>query len=107
MTLMSLFRSGSALRAGMARSAILCSVIVLTCVLPAASPCLAADKAAAVAQQMAGGVNILGYDGIWGGGVDAPFKRRYFKMILATPDSITCGSICPRLNIWTAETILI
>ena len=81
MTLMSLFRSGSALLAGMARSAILCSVIVLTCVLPAASPCLAADKAAAVAQQMAGGVNILGYDGIWDGGVDAPFKQRYFKMI--------------------------
>jgi endoglucanase len=30
---------------------------------------------------MGGGVNILGYDGIWDGGVDAPFKQRYFKII--------------------------
>jgi endoglucanase len=67
--------------AGMTKSAILCSVIVFTCVLPAASPCRALDKAAATAQQMAGGVNILGYDGIWDGGVDAPFNQRYFKSI--------------------------
>lgn len=30
---------------------------------------------------MGRGVNVLGYDGIWEGGVDAPFKERYFKMI--------------------------
>ncbi|HLN37275.1 MAG TPA: glycoside hydrolase family 5 protein, partial [Xanthobacteraceae bacterium] len=55
--------------------------MVFACVLPAASPGAAQDKAAATAARMAGGVNILGYDGIWDGGVDAPFKQRYFKMI--------------------------
>src|SRR4029077_17732657 len=79
--LTSIIRSSNALFAGVARSAMLCSAIVLTCVLPATSPCAAQDKAAATAQQMAGGVNILGYDGIWDGGVDAPFKQRYFEMI--------------------------
>src|SRR4029077_15354896 len=77
----SIFRSSTAMLAGTARSAILCSAIVFTCVLPATSPCTAQDKAAATAQQMAAGVNIPGYDGIWDGGVDAPFKQRYFKMI--------------------------
>src|ERR1700689_875633 len=64
-----------------AKTAMLGAVIVFACILPAVSPCAAQDKAAAVARQMAGGVNILGYDGIWDGGVDAPFKQRYFKMI--------------------------
>jgi endoglucanase len=65
----------------MAKWAIPCAAAVLTGVLVTASPGAAQDKAAAMAKQMAGGVNILGYDGIWDGGVDAPFKRRYFKMI--------------------------
>jgi len=65
----------------MAQSAMLCSVMVFACALPAASPCAAQNKATATAQRMAEGVNILGYDGIWDGGVDAPFKQRYFKMI--------------------------
>jgi endoglucanase len=37
--------------------------------------------AIATATQLGSGVNILGYDGIWNGGVDAPFKQRYFRMI--------------------------
>ena len=64
-----------------AKTAMLCLVMVFACALPLASPCAAQDKAAAVARQMAGGVNILGYDGIWDGGIDAPFKQRYFRMI--------------------------
>lgn len=32
-------------------------------------------------RRMGRGVNILGYDGIWDGGVDAPFKQSYFKLI--------------------------
>ncbi|MGA2129714.1 MAG: cellulase family glycosylhydrolase [Xanthobacteraceae bacterium] len=34
-----------------------------------------------VARKLGGGVNILGYDGVWEGGVDAPFRQRYFKLI--------------------------
>jgi endoglucanase len=79
--LTSILRSCSAGIAGMAQSAMLCSVMVFACALPAASPCAAQNKATATAQRMAEGVNILGYDGIWDGGVDAPFKQRYFKMI--------------------------
>jgi endoglucanase len=77
----SILRSCSAMLAGMVKPAVLCAVMGFVCALPAASPCAAQDKAAATARQMAGGVNILGYDGIWDGGVDAPFKQRYFKMI--------------------------
>jgi len=77
----SLFRFGNAVIAGAARSATLCSAIAFMGVLPAISPCAAQDQAAITAQKMGGGVNILGYDGIWDGGIDAPFKQRYFKMI--------------------------
>jgi endoglucanase len=69
------------MRARVAGSAVLSAAIVFMCVLQPTSSRTAQDKAAAVAQQMAGGVNILGYDGIWDGGIDAPFKQRYFKMI--------------------------
>jgi endoglucanase len=33
------------------------------------------------ARQMGRGVNILGYDGIWEGGIDAPFREPYFRLI--------------------------
>jgi endoglucanase len=79
--LTSFFRRGYAMLADTAKSATLCAVVVLSGVLAATSSCTAQDKAAATAKQMGGGVNILGYDGIWDGGVDAPFKQRYFTMI--------------------------
>jgi endoglucanase len=62
-------------------STMLCAAIAFTCVLHTTSTRTAEDKAVVTARQMAGGVNILGYDGIWDGGIDAPFKQRYFKMI--------------------------
>jgi endoglucanase len=74
-------RSGSAMLAGIAKSTMVRAGMVLACALAAASPCTAQDGAFTTARQMAGGVNILGYDGIWDGGADAPFKQRYFKMI--------------------------
>jgi endoglucanase len=67
--------------ARVATSTILCAAIAFMCALHTTSTRTAQDKAVATAQQMAGGVNILGYDGIWDGGIDAPFKQRYFKMI--------------------------
>jgi endoglucanase len=33
------------------------------------------------ARRLGGGVNILGYDGVWDGGIDAPFRQRYFRLI--------------------------
>ena len=39
------------------------------------------DDAFARARKMGRGVNILGYDGIWEGKVNAPFKKEYFKLI--------------------------
>lgn len=39
-----------------------------------ASPGLAGDRAFDVVQKLGRGINILGYDGIWDGGVDAPFR---------------------------------
>jgi endoglucanase len=67
--------------AGTAKSAILNLAVIVLLALAAPSPCPAQDNAVATAKRMAAGVNILGYDGIWDGGVDAPFKQRYFKMI--------------------------
>lgn len=50
--------------------------------LTAASPASAQGSAAhETARRMGRGVNVLGYDGIWNGGVDAPFRERYFKML--------------------------
>ena len=80
-SLISIFRSGNTMLARVATSTILCAAIAVMCVLHTTSSRTAQDKAVATAQQMAGGVNILGYDGIWDGGIDAPFKQRYFKMI--------------------------
>lgn len=45
------------------------------------APCDAKDRAFDVVQKMGPGVNILGYDGIWDGGIDAPFKLKNFRMI--------------------------
>jgi endoglucanase len=48
-----------------------------------AGPAARAQWSAAheTARKMGRGVNILGYDGIWDGGVDAPFKDDYFRRI--------------------------
>ena len=40
-----------------------------------------AEEAFATAARMGRGINILGFDGIWDGGTDAPFKRAYFRLI--------------------------
>lgn len=46
-----------------------------------AAPTEAKDRAFEVIRKMGPGINILGYDGIWDGGTDAPFKLSYFKLI--------------------------
>ncbi|WP_246685327.1 cellulase family glycosylhydrolase [Methylobacterium sp. WL103] len=58
--------------------AVLFPVLVVTW---GSAPADAADPADAIAMRMGPGVNILGYDGVWEGGTDAPFRRRYFRMI--------------------------
>jgi endoglucanase len=58
---------------------ILCTSLVLS--VWSSSVASAADGAFETVRRMGRGVNILGYDGLWEGGVDAPFKRQYFKMI--------------------------
>lgn len=48
----------------------------------AAAPATAADGPAVDAVRRLGrGINVLGYDGLWDGGVDAPFKFRNFGRI--------------------------
>jgi endoglucanase len=59
------------------RSVVCASLLLL--LQPATS--FATERAVETTLKMGRGINILGYDGIWDGGVDAPFKRRYFKMI--------------------------
>ncbi|MDB5653704.1 MAG: glycoside hydrolase family 5 [Tardiphaga sp.] len=39
------------------------------------------DRAHAFARKMARGINILGYDGIWDGGTDAPFRLDNLRLI--------------------------
>ncbi|HEX8417974.1 MAG TPA: cellulase family glycosylhydrolase [Methylobacterium sp.] len=39
------------------------------------------SPADAAARRMGRGVNILGFDGVWEGGVDAPFRFKYFHML--------------------------
>ncbi len=53
------------------------------CTLPASGLCgaVAADPAMVTAIKMGRGVNILGYDGIWSGASDAPFRLGDFKLI--------------------------
>lgn len=47
-----------------------------------ATPGMAADDpATAAARQLGRGINVLGYDGLWDGGVDAPFRFRNFRRI--------------------------
>ena len=41
----------------------------------------AEERAFQTARLMGRGVNVLGYDGIWEGGTDAPFRLSYFEMI--------------------------
>ncbi len=53
---------------------------VAALVVPA--PAMAADEPAfAAAQRLGRGVNVLGFDGLWDGGIDAPFKFRNFSRI--------------------------
>jgi endoglucanase len=49
-------------------------IVGLLALWPAAAIAAADDPAFATAQRMARGVNILGFDGIWDGGTDAPFR---------------------------------
>jgi len=55
------------------------------CLLALCAPCFAAsdDAGAAFAEagQIKRGVNVLGYDGVWNGEVDAPFRMSNFKLI--------------------------
>lgn len=53
--------------------------LLLTCTMPHAFS--ASHSAFDMARKMARGINVLGYDGIWDGGVDDPFELRYFEMI--------------------------
>lgn len=41
----------------------------------------AKDRAFEVVRKLGPGINILGYDGLWDGGTDAPFKLQYFRLI--------------------------
>lgn len=49
--------------------------------LNAADPAWPAGRAAEVAKKMGAGVNILGYDGIWDGHPDSPFRSRNLRRI--------------------------
>lgn len=53
-------------------------LLAATCCDPVAGEDSAADAAA---RRMGRGVNILGFDGIWEGGVDAPFRIKYLRML--------------------------
>lgn len=69
---------GAVIRSQVRHRAILCFLVVVWC----GSVTLAAEEPAfATARRMGRGVNILGYDGVWEGGVDAPFRARYFGLI--------------------------
>lgn len=56
-----------------------CMCALLTCWARASA--MAVEPAFEVLNTMGRGVNILGYDGIWEGGKNAPFKPKYFGMI--------------------------
>ena len=54
--------------------------LAITCAMPPRS--LAAEEPAfAAVKRLGRGINILGFDGIWDGGVDAPFRFRNFRKI--------------------------
>jgi endoglucanase len=59
------------------------AVLLLACALASGfHPAPArADEASATAARMGRGINILGYDGIWDGGTDAPFRLAHFRTI--------------------------
>ena len=67
------------------RSPLLSVLGSLLMALALAGPALAApdDPAFATAARMGRGVNVLGYDGIWDGGTDAPFRLAEFAQIKA------------------------
>ncbi|WP_204307889.1 hypothetical protein, partial [Klebsiella pneumoniae] len=41
----------------------------------------AQDRSFEVAAKLGRGVNILGYDGLWEGGVNAPFRMQHLRLI--------------------------
>lgn len=67
---------GGVLQNGFARAVLLGLVGALF-----ASGALAEEAAFETARKMGRGVNILGYDGLWEGSVDAPFRQRDFRLI--------------------------
>lgn len=57
-------------------------VVTLLLWIAIATPGVAADEPAdTAARQLGRGINVLGYDGLWDGGVDAPFRFRNFRRI--------------------------
>jgi endoglucanase len=69
----------SCARLGLVRRAVAVAAIGLGLI--CAGSAVASDPAADVVRNLGRGINILGYDGIWDGGVDAPFKLDYLRRI--------------------------
>lgn len=65
----------------LALAAALCAGTLI--LLPPATPRAedAAEPAARVLQKMGRGINVLGYDGLWEGRLNAPFRQQNFKQI--------------------------
>lgn len=57
------------------------AVLVLGISLLATSDSRAQDRGFEVAAKLGRGVNILGYDGLWEGGIDAPFRLQHLQTI--------------------------
>jgi len=58
------------------------TAILISCLgLFATGTCLAQDRAFEQAAKLGRGINILGYDGLWEGGVDAPFRMQNLRQI--------------------------
>lgn len=57
------------------------AMVLLALALTAMPARAADDRAHAFAKKMARGINILGYDGIWDGGTNAPFRLEHLRLI--------------------------
>lgn len=68
-------------RSGLVMRGLLAAIVMIGGICLITTPSEAKDRASDVVQRMGRGINILGYDGIWDGGTDAPFKMRNFRMI--------------------------
>ena len=60
------------------RGAVLAALMLVGAAMPAGA---SDDRAHLFANKMARGINILGYDGIWDGGTDAPFRLGHLRLI--------------------------